>query len=80
MSDLPYWADDPLLDRSTHRLDLQLEPVASAQAGRDLYVGTCSCHNMPATPAWDDYAVMEAFDLHMGQIQQVLHTFGPNVG
>ncbi|MGW2220981.1 hypothetical protein ACWCSD_38855 [Nonomuraea sp. NPDC001684] len=73
MIDLPHYTDDPLVDRKAHRLLLDLDPVASAQAGRDLQSGTCSCSGMTATPPWDDYAVFEQFDAHMADVQEEAH-------
>ncbi|MGV9383625.1 hypothetical protein ACWDRB_47965 [Nonomuraea sp. NPDC003707] len=73
MTDLPYYTDDPLVDLKAHRLLFDLDPVASAQAGRDLKSGTCSCSGMPATPPWDDHAVFEQFDAHMVDVQVYAH-------
>ncbi|WP_052424112.1 hypothetical protein [Nonomuraea candida] len=73
MNDLPYYTDDPLVDLKAHRLLLDLDPVASAQAGRDLKSGTCSCGTMTATPPWDDHAVFEQFDAHMADVQVDAH-------
>ncbi|WP_449062240.1 hypothetical protein [Planomonospora algeriensis] len=69
----PYYIDDPLVDRAAHRPGMELEPVASARAGRDQYIGTCSCGQMHPTLPWDDYAVLEAFDWHMGDVQEQAH-------
>lgn len=73
--ELPFYIDDPLVDRRQHRLSMDVDPVASAQAGRDLMAGTCSCGGL-TTPAWDDYAIFEAYDLHMTDVQQHLHRGG----
>ncbi|MFG6197808.1 hypothetical protein [Nonomuraea sp. JJY05] len=73
MNDLPHYTDDPLVDLKAHRLLLDLDPVASAQAGRDLKSGTCSCSGMTATPPWDDHAVFEQFDAHMVDVQVYAH-------
>ncbi|MFB4292272.1 hypothetical protein ACBI99_31840 [Nonomuraea sp. ATR24] len=73
MTDLPHYTDDPLVDLKAHRLLLGLDPIASAQAGRDLKSGTCSCSTMPTTPPWDDHAVFEQFDAHMADVQVDAH-------
>ncbi|MFC4114000.1 hypothetical protein [Nonomuraea zeae] len=73
MIDLPHYTDDPPVDLKAHRLLLDLDPVASAQAGRDLQSGTCSCSTMTATPPWDDSAVFEQFDAHMADVQVDAH-------
>ncbi|WP_433357653.1 hypothetical protein ACQP25_44685 (plasmid) [Microtetraspora malaysiensis] len=74
MTDFPYWPDDPLLDRTKHRMQMESEPVASCLAKRTLYIGTCSCGEMTPTEPWDNYAVSEAFDAHMYDVQVELHT------
>lgn len=73
MSDLPYYVDDPLVDRAAHRPSMDVAEVPSAVEGRTLYVGTCSCGDMTPTDPWDNYAVLEAYDLHMARVQQALH-------
>jgi hypothetical protein len=72
VGDMPYFMDDPAVDRSAHQLDMSMDPEASAAAGRDLYTGTCSCGAL-STPAWDDYAVQEAYDNHMADVQYAAH-------
>jgi hypothetical protein len=76
--DLPWWPDDPRVPRDEHRLSMILDPVSSAAAGRDLFVGECLCGKMNQTPAWADYAVLEAYDSHMCDVQRQIH--GTNRG
>ncbi|MET8006252.1 hypothetical protein [Nonomuraea glycinis] len=73
MTDLPHYTNDPLVDLQAHRLLLDLDLVASAQAGRALKSGTCSCHGMRATPPLDDSAVFKQFDAHMADVQVDAH-------
>jgi hypothetical protein len=71
--DLPYWIDDPLITRAEHRMQLDTDEVASAQAGRTLYAGGCSCDGMKPVGPWDTYAIEEAFDGHMADVQLAAH-------
>ena len=72
MADWPYYIDDPLVDRSAHRLDMHTDVAESARAGYRAMFGTCSCGEW-VTPTWDRNGVLEAYDTHMGQIQAAAH-------
>ncbi|WP_285780132.1 hypothetical protein [Microtetraspora sp. NBRC 13810] len=49
---MTYYIDDPAVDSTANRLVFDLDPVASALAGRELCIGTCWCGAMPTTPPW----------------------------
>jgi hypothetical protein len=70
--DLPCYTDDPLVDRSAHRLTIHHDPDASARLGQGLQFGVCSCGEW-VTPSWDTSAVVEAYDQHMTEIQTTAH-------
>jgi hypothetical protein len=70
--ELPFYIDDPAVDRRQHVLSMGLDPVASAHAGCDRNVGTCSCGGL-STPPWPDYAIFEAYDRHMTEVQHAIH-------
>ncbi|MFD8560609.1 hypothetical protein ACFV1N_25330 [Streptosporangium canum] len=73
MTDRPYYIDDPLVDRRAHRLIMDRALFSSEREGRPLYIGACSCGRMDPTPPWDGYAVQEAFDAHMVNLQDAAH-------
>jgi hypothetical protein len=70
--DRPRYTDDPLVDRSAHQLTIYLDPTMSARAGRDLEFGVCSCGEW-VTPTWETSAVVEAYDLHITEVQTSAH-------
>lgn len=69
---LPFYIDDPLVDRAAHRLALHTDGVESAARGYRARFGSCSCGEW-TTPTWDDSAVLEAFDSHMSNVQVAVH-------
>jgi len=69
VADWPYYIDDPVVDRSAHRLDMHVDEVASARVGYTAMFGTCSCSEW-VTPTWDSNGVLEVYDTHMGQVLQ----------
>lgn len=77
VADWPHYVDDPLVDRGAHTLTVAMDVIASARAGRDLYVGGCSCGGMAPTPPWDLYAAAEMHEVHMGWVQVHAHSPGP---
>ncbi len=72
MSDLPFYIDDPLVDRDAYRLGMHADEVESARRGYTAMFGTCSCGEW-ATPTWDSSAVLEAYDSHMTDVQAAIH-------
>lgn len=67
--DIPYWIDDPAIDRATHRLNLTSAP---GRPGR--FTATCSCGVWSLDKQWDDDAHAEAFDGHMREVQEAART------
>ncbi|MEU1883484.1 hypothetical protein ABZ470_39775 [Streptosporangium sp. NPDC020072] len=65
----PHYIDDPLVDRTKHRLEIHEDPRASKAPGYKPVFGTCSCGEW-VTPTWDVPAVMEFFDQHMRDVQK----------
>lgn len=68
---IPYWIDDPLIDRSAHRLiigapDEENHPHGSA---------SCSCGGWQAPGGWDIHAQEEGFDDHMEAVQIAARRF-----
>jgi hypothetical protein len=55
--ELPYWPDDPLIDRHEHRLNLYQDGAG------------CTCGEWTAPPTWDHHAVFEGYDIHMYDMQ-----------
>ncbi|MGX1762171.1 hypothetical protein ACWIGW_44180 [Nocardia brasiliensis] len=53
-----------MTSNNTHAHQLRMEPVP-ASAGRELWIGSCSCAGMTPTPPWEDHAVREAHQLHV---------------
>lgn len=72
MSELPYYIDDPLVDRVAHRLDLHTDEEETAKRGYRATFGSCSCGEW-TTPTWDDDAVVDAYDSHMNGVQATAH-------
>jgi hypothetical protein len=72
MSDLPFYIDDPLVDRDAHRLGIHTDEVESARRGYAAMFGSCSCGEW-TTPTWDRNAVLEACDGHMTDVQAAIH-------
>lgn len=72
MSKLPYYTDDPLVDREAHRLNLHADEEETAGRGYRATFGSCSCGEW-TTPTWDDDAVFDAYDSHMQQVQATVH-------
>lgn len=80
MSDLPFYIDDPLVDRAAHRLGMHTDEVESALRGYTAMFGSCSCGEW-TTPTWDSSAVLEAYDRHMTDVQAAIHAArGPEGG
>ncbi|MEV4806843.1 hypothetical protein AB0K18_43185 [Nonomuraea sp. NPDC049421] len=71
----PYYIDDPLVDRAAHRLELH----SDFEGGLGYCFGTCSCGEF-TTPTWDEHAVSEAYDRHMGQVQYSAHAAAAEKG
>jgi hypothetical protein len=62
---VPYWIDDPLIDRNAHWL--QTEPP---DGGNSPYgSASCSCGGWTAPGGWDIHAQQEGFDGHMADVQ-----------
>jgi len=74
VSDLPFYTDDPLVDRDAHRLSMHADEdeVESARRGYSAMFGSCSCGEW-TTPTWDRSAVLEAYDGHMTDVQAATH-------
>jgi len=72
VSDLPFYTDDPLVDRDAHRLGMHTDEVESARRGYTAMFGSCSCGEW-TTPTWDRSAVLEAYDGHMTDVQAAVH-------
>jgi len=72
-TDWPYYMDDPLVDRTTHRF--LLEPLDLHGPGRALarFRSACSCGNWSEPSAWDRHAHQEVFDQHMRRVQADVH-------
>lgn len=72
MNDLPFYTDDPLVDRAAHQLSMHTDEVESARRGYTAMFGSCSCGEW-TTPTWDRSAVFEAYDGHMTDVQAATH-------
>jgi hypothetical protein len=72
VGDLPFYIDDPLVDRAAHRLNLHTDEVESALRGYTAIFGFCSCGEW-TTPTWDHNAVFAAYDNHMTDVQVAIH-------
>lgn len=68
----PYYIDDPLVDLAGHKLTLHIDHLATAQRGRTLMFGQCSCAEW-CSATYDDHAVLEAYDHHMQLVQVTAH-------
>ncbi|MFF9785652.1 hypothetical protein [Streptomyces nigrescens] len=73
MADLPYWPDDPKLveARAVHRL---LSEPYDGDSHYQRYVGSCSSGDWEAGRPLDFAALQEEFDLHMGAVQNIVHS------
>lgn len=68
---IPYWIDDPLIDRSAHRLITESPDEENHQHGS----ASCSCGSWQAPGGWDIYAQQESFDDHMEAVQIAARRF-----
>jgi hypothetical protein len=73
----PFYIDDPLVDRTAHRLELHPDEDLSAARGYRIVFGSCSCGDF-VTPSWEDSGVFEAYDNHMRDIQADAHARAEN--
>jgi hypothetical protein len=72
VGELPFYIDDPLVDRDAHRLSLHTDEVESARRGYQAVFGSCSCGEW-TTPTWDDDAILGEYDQHMTAVQAAAH-------
>lgn len=57
---IPYWTDDPLIDKNAHQLNLH-------QNGPEITAG-CTCGARFTNIGWG-HAIFEIYDIHMYEIQ-----------
>ncbi|MEU4331453.1 hypothetical protein [Nonomuraea dietziae] len=70
----PAWWLDPLLDQQTHRPGRDLDPIASALAGRDAYRAYCACGQLDDQHVFDGSELWAAYAEHMEQMQAAART------
>lgn len=56
-TDIPYWPDDPMIDRKAHRLIISRDTAE------------CTCGEFSQIGLWDHHSVFDAYDEHMYDVQ-----------
>jgi hypothetical protein len=77
MATWPFCIDDPLVDRTAHRLELHPDEDLCAARGYRIVFDSCSCRDF-VTPSWEDSGVFEAYDNDMRDIWADAHARAEN--